>query len=115
MKTVGESVVVGAIELPEGDNHLIIEGGNDQAFGSLAVEGFRVVNDNLCEASSRDEIDKICHHNLKTTRDHTLLLLGFKVHTRGGTRAGIHYQRPSSGGREAISLECLRHTGSCRA
>ena len=40
-----------------------------------------------------------------------LFILGFKVHTRGGTRAGSHKQRPSSGCRVAISLECLRHTG----
>ena len=40
-----------------------------------------------------------------------LWVQGFKLHTRPGTRAGSHYQRPSSGSREAISLECLRHTG----
>ena len=33
-----------------------------------------------------------------------LIKLGFKVHTRAGTLAGSHQQRPSSGSREEISL-----------
>ena len=37
--------------------------------------------------------------------------LGFKVHTRAGIPAGRQQQRSSSGSREAISLEYLRHTG----
>ena len=48
-----------------------------------------------------------CIYTMSTTSP-LLVLLGFKVHTRGGARAGSHQQWPSS---VAISLECLRHTG----
>ena len=44
--------------------------------------------------------------NAKLVKVAGLHKLGFKVHTRGGTGAGSHWQRHSSGSCLAISLEC---------
>ena len=46
--------------------------------------------------------------NAKLVKVAGLHNLGFKVHTRGGrpTGAGSHWQRPSRGSCEAITLEC---------
>ena len=64
----GITVIVYAIKLASDNKWLIVAGWNDKALGFLAVEGFRVECDNLPDASSHDEIEKRCLHNLQIIR-----------------------------------------------
>ena len=69
-RTHGVAVIVDAVELPDVNQLLVVEGRNDQALRSLAVVDFRVVDNDLLKASSHCDYLKCYHHSLQVSRQH---------------------------------------------